>query len=111
MLRWFLGTSSSEEWQGVRNRQVACSPAVFRDGELLYGGLEVVERHLQSRFETDFWLPPKQCACLRDIGAALLGIVLGKRFVLDFALRSRDLNNALGALENGELHRVTDVGG
>ena len=38
-------------------------------------------------------------------------VVLGKRLKADFALRSRDLNNHLGTLQNGEFRRVADVDG
>ena len=55
---------------------------IVRGGLLLrglfgYGLLEIIQRHSQALLQLNLWLPSQQLAGFCDVGAALLGIVLG----------------------------------
>ena len=46
--------------------------------------LEIFEREVQAGFQVDLRSPSEKVFCPGDVGAALLGIVLGQRLVDDW---------------------------
>jgi hypothetical protein len=70
---------------------------------------EIIQRFPEPFCKLDPRLPSQQRAGLGDIGAAARWIVHRQIDKAQFALRSRDVQNGLRALQNRELHRVSNV--
>ena len=78
--------------------------------EALNGGSRKGEdARVQTLIERHVRLPAKKTACLRNIGLALLGVVLWQRFMNDCRLRTGQAADVLGELENCHLARISEI--
>ena len=69
----------------------------------------MVDRRAEALFKGDPRLPAEDLPGFRDVGLALLGVVLGKGFEFDLALQAQLGMEQLGKLEelSGDTYRVT----
>src|SRR6266852_396262 len=82
---------------------------VVNDNHVNYRYAEIIQGQAQAGFEVGFRFPAEQSSGFGDVGATLLGIILGQGFVADLALRCRDRQYVAGTFQDGELGGVSEV--